>query len=156
LVVHSIIWVLVQNKKFFYVVALWSIVLAYATRISASTSGAGKLSYTPNVRQVACDDVTISRALLFLRNCIEFSEFWLWTIKIVLRGLTCNYTAPQVTDSCQFQLYDINKCKFLNYQPWENLVAKGDDLESGHYKIISTVLKNTSSLFNFSVFNDNL
>jgi len=33
--------------------------LANGTRISASTSGAGKL---PHVKQVACDVVTISRA----------------------------------------------------------------------------------------------
>ena len=49
-------------------------------------------------------------------------------------------------DSCQIQLYDINKCKFLNHRPWENPVVKCDDLESGHNEIISTVLKNTSYL----------
>jgi len=59
-------------------------------------------------------------------------------------------------DSCQFQLYDIIKCKFLNYRPWENPVVKRDDLESGHNEIISTVLKNTSYLFIFDVFDDDL
>jgi len=40
--------------------------LAYGTRISALhvPFGARNLSYTPRVRQVACDDVTIVRALL--------------------------------------------------------------------------------------------
>jgi len=41
--------------------------LAYGTRISASTSGAGKCHLTPHVRRVACDDVTISRALLLYK-----------------------------------------------------------------------------------------
>ena len=46
--------------------------------------------------------------------------------------------------------------QFLNYRPWEISVVKGDDLESGHNEIISIVLKNTSYLFIFNVFNDDL
>jgi len=59
-------------------------------------------------------------------------------------------------DSCQFQLYDINKCKFLNHRPWENPVVKSDDLESGHNEILSIVLKNKSYLLNFDVFDGEL
>ena len=38
----------------------------------------------------------------------------------------------------------------------KNPVVKCDDLESGHNDIISTVLKNTSYLYNFDVFNGDL
>jgi len=55
----------------------------------------------------------------------------------------------QVINSCQFQLYDIVKCKFLNYRPWENPVVKCDDLESGHTRIISIVLKKHILPFHF-------
>jgi len=37
----------------------------------------------------------------------------------------------------------------VNSRPWENLVVKWDDLESGHSEIISVV-------FNFDVFDDDL
>jgi len=37
--------------------------IVYGTRISASTSGAGKCNLTPPCKTIACDDVTISRAL---------------------------------------------------------------------------------------------
>ena len=53
---------------------------------------------------------------------------------------------------CHFQLYDIIKCKFLNYRSWEITVVKCHDLEFGHNEIISTVLKNTSYLFSLEVF----
>ena len=43
--------------------------------------------------------------------------------------------STETTDSCQLQLYDINKCKFLIYRQWENPVVKCDDLESGHKEI---------------------
>jgi len=36
----------------------------------------------------------------------------------------------------QFQLYDIIKCKFLNFRPWEIPVVMCDDLKSGHNEII--------------------
>jgi len=45
---------------------------------------------------------------------------------------------------------------FLNYGPWENLVVKCDDLKSGHNEIILILLKNTSYLFIFDVFDDDL
>ena len=54
------------------------------------------------------------------------------------------------------QLYYIVKYKFLNYRPWEIPVVRCDDLESGHNEIISIVLKNTSYLFIFDVFDDDL
>jgi len=51
----------IENEK------IRCVFLAYGTRISASTSGAGKCHHTPHVRRVACDDVTISRALLLYK-----------------------------------------------------------------------------------------
>ena len=44
----------------------------------------------------------------------------------------------------------------MQIRPWENPVVKCDDLESGHNEIISIALKNTSYLFIFDVFDDDL
>jgi len=63
-------------------------ILAYGTRISASTSGAGKLylSLPPHVIQVACDDFTICRALLFdINKCMlgRYSIYtWTWNVNV--------------------------------------------------------------------------
>jgi len=102
---------------------------------------AGKFHLTPHVRRVALHLFCWVLAL----NSKD-------SIKIV----NCNFTAPQVNVSCQFQLYDIIKFKFLNYRPWENPVVQCDDLESGRNEIVSIVLKNTSSIFIFDVFDDEL
>ena len=53
-----------------------TVLIAYGTRNSASTSGAGKLHLTPHVRRVACNDITISPCTTFVQNCIYFAGFW--------------------------------------------------------------------------------